>query len=678
MKISDLFNPSISSSHEEEALLEKFHDHRSRPRKYSNTSYGSSHRYHSSSSYVSFPAPRSGRSPTIPVLKFPRYNFICDSVKESRSTDVPEKLKLSMENNNSKLSVFGATAHASNFFMGIAILILPFALKLTGWSGLIVLFTLEFIMSLTGKMIGDCQNKLSLESLTDLAELAYGTKGRILVACLFCLRLIFEIALYLLILANSLEEMSGINRTSVMWVSTLVFIVLTNLVRTTPHITSWLNILETVSTLVLSVVLILFVTLDLAAKVASAEKSGNFFAALFTRSTEKTVFYTNFNSFLSSIGLFSFSFMGHSIFPSVFHNMKKPNKYASVVNCTFLVMATFYTLIASLGYIAYGQSTTGNIIKCFTYTSPRSGPQLTTQALVGHYLAYSLLILTVTAKASIAAAPLAECLHEWLQFLCCRADTFEQWTDGASVLEDPIYRSVMHHRWSSQQFPQVEDSPPTVELGIPTRPTNLMVDLENLNTGDFEFVLFDLPSDSTELQSRSELKEETGLFSDGSMNQNVTTSLDTDFSSPHVGVNQPAETKSSPGELSYQACYSGAASGDDLRSPPKLVENIRWTFFTKAFLTELLIRSSLPLVALGITRMFQDITVLMAFIGGIFGVAFSVLIPIACYRQIVGQQRYKGEEIVRNMPFSIGVTAVIGVFISFATIYSIARGKYYF
>ena len=57
-----------------------------------------------------------------------------------------------------------------------------------------------------------------------------------------------------------------------------------------------------------------------------------------------------------AIGLLSFNYGGHSVFPSLYTSMKSPRQYFSVLNWTFAVVIGLYATMTVLGYLAYGET----------------------------------------------------------------------------------------------------------------------------------------------------------------------------------------------------------------------------------------------------------------------------------------------------------------------------------
>lgn len=57
-----------------------------------------------------------------------------------------------------------------------------------------------------------------------------------------------------------------------------------------------------------------------------------------------------------SIGLLSYIYGGHSLFPSLYTAMKNPKQYPRVLDLTFAIVCTLYAAMAVLGYLAFGDA----------------------------------------------------------------------------------------------------------------------------------------------------------------------------------------------------------------------------------------------------------------------------------------------------------------------------------
>ncbi|KAI6216283.1 Transmembrane amino acid transporter protein [Aphelenchoides besseyi] len=67
-------------------------------------------------------------------------------------------------------------------------------------------------------------------------------------------------------------------------------------------------------------------------------------------------------NFFSGLGTFLFTYAGHSAFPTVQHDMKKPREFTKSIICAFALIALSYAPVLILGHLAYGSSLRDSII----------------------------------------------------------------------------------------------------------------------------------------------------------------------------------------------------------------------------------------------------------------------------------------------------------------------------
>lgn len=61
--------------------------------------------------------------------------------------------------------------------------------------------------------------------------------------------------------------------------------------------------------------------------------------------------------------------MGHAVLPSLFKSMRNPSKYSIVVSTTFISTVIAYIAISVVGFLAFGDETSGNILENFESTA---------------------------------------------------------------------------------------------------------------------------------------------------------------------------------------------------------------------------------------------------------------------------------------------------------------------
>lgn len=63
---------------------------------------------------------------------------------------------------------------------------------------------------------------------------------------------------------------------------------------------------------------------------------------------------SNWKTVPMSFGLIMAGFAGHSVFPTIYRSMERPEKYGTVVNWTYVATALFYLAVSVCGYLMFG------------------------------------------------------------------------------------------------------------------------------------------------------------------------------------------------------------------------------------------------------------------------------------------------------------------------------------
>ena len=94
-----------------------------------------------------------------------------------------------------------------NVLIGIGLLSLPLGLRYSGWLiGIVFLCSCAIVTKYTASILAKCLNTDdSLVTFTDLAYVAFGTKGRVITGFLFCLELVAACVALVILFADSLD-----------------------------------------------------------------------------------------------------------------------------------------------------------------------------------------------------------------------------------------------------------------------------------------------------------------------------------------------------------------------------------------------------------------------------------------------------------------------------------------
>ena len=100
-----------------------------------------------------------------PILSGNRISFEILDDANSDGTSLPTW----KEHNMRDSTVIEAILNSVNYFVGIGVLSIPYALK-SGWICVLNMLVLGVVFGLTGELIGLCQQKLRSKTYPDIAE----------------------------------------------------------------------------------------------------------------------------------------------------------------------------------------------------------------------------------------------------------------------------------------------------------------------------------------------------------------------------------------------------------------------------------------------------------------------------------------------------------------------------
>jgi len=268
-----------------------------------------------------------------------------------------------------------ALANSVNILLGVGTLSVPYALKESGWTGLLVLLLLGATTNYTGKTLIRCQRRGSLPMRTnfntysdvnedgavqvvkkarralttyeDIGEAAFGEFGRSLISWVLYAELIGTCGLFFILEGDHLKLLFESTMQSK---ETLMLLAAGIMIPTT-----WLVDLSKLSFIgalgfVASVGLTGVVGFDLVK--ALTNPSGYEFphTAL-----------VHYSTYPLSFGLLAFVFAGHAVFPAIYTSMQKPEEYESMLDKTYGVVMTNCLLLGCAGYFLFGDKVSSEV-----------------------------------------------------------------------------------------------------------------------------------------------------------------------------------------------------------------------------------------------------------------------------------------------------------------------------
>ncbi|CAI9098296.1 OLC1v1034917C1 [Oldenlandia corymbosa var. corymbosa] len=289
---------------------------------------------------------------------------------------------------------YGQTVlNAINALCGIGILSMPFALKEGGWLSLILLLVFAVITCYTGILLKRCLGSSpGLETYPDIGQAAFGVTGRVFIAVILYLELYSSCVEYLIMMSDNMSllfphahlELFGFYLNSYQLcaiISTLVILP-----------TVWLRNLSSLSYISVGGVIMLVIVVICLLWVGVINEVGFHPAGTALNLAKLPV----------TIGLYSFCYGSHSVFPNIYSSMKEPSRFPSILVISFSMAFILYTGVAMCGFLMFGEATKPQ----FTLNLP------TKFAATG--VAGWIMVLTPVTKYALTVTPIAFGLEDLL------------------------------------------------------------------------------------------------------------------------------------------------------------------------------------------------------------------------------------------------------------------------
>ncbi|VAI84466.1 unnamed protein product [Triticum turgidum subsp. durum] len=280
-----------------------------------------------------------------------------------------------------------------NALSGVGILSIPYALSQGGWLSVLMFTTIAVICFYTGILLQRCIDSSSLvKTYPDIGELAFGRKGRIIVAIFMYLELYLVAIDFMILEGDNLEKLFpsvdfhvaglkiGGKQGFVLIFSLLVL----------P--TTWFRSLSalayvSVGGIMASVILI-----------AAVIWVGAFDGVGFH---ERGVL-VHWAGIPTAMSLYSFCFSGHAVFPMIYTGMSNRKMFPTVLLLCFIICTLSYGLMGVVGYLMYGESLKSQVTL-----------NLPSRNLSSSIAIYTTLINPFT-KFALLVTPIAEAIEDTL------------------------------------------------------------------------------------------------------------------------------------------------------------------------------------------------------------------------------------------------------------------------
>ncbi|KAJ2667347.1 hypothetical protein IW148_000042 [Coemansia sp. RSA 1199] len=229
---------------------------------------------------------------------------------------------------------------------GTGILQLPYALKSGGWAGMAYIALAAAISAYTGKILVRClyyKHGVRLQSYSEVAEAAFGPRGRLVVRTLKDVNLLGVVGIYIVLAGISIDSL--VVGTSVeqlgerFWIAASAVVVWAAIVAARQiHDVFVLSIFGTLTTVVMVIIVIWLGILDM--------------EFMHARPPTKAIDIRMMPISLASI---CFSFGGNLNWPDLEASMKSPKKWSKALSLATTFIAFIYACVAAVGYGVYGE-----------------------------------------------------------------------------------------------------------------------------------------------------------------------------------------------------------------------------------------------------------------------------------------------------------------------------------
>ncbi|KAF8723539.1 hypothetical protein HU200_021489 [Digitaria exilis] len=270
-----------------------------------------------------------------------------------------------MENNTppkSGTGFFKTCFNGVNALSGVGILSIPYALSQGGWLSLLIFITIAIICFYTGILLQKCIDSSSLvKTYPDIGELAFGRKGKIIVAIFLYLELYLVAIDFLILEGDNLEKLfpnanfhvSGLKIGSkqgchLTLTGKQAFVLMASLVVLP---TTWLRSLGKLAYVSLGGVLASAVLVSAILWIGAFDGVGFH---------EKGVL-VHWTGLPTAMSLYAFCFSSHPVIPKLYRGMSDRKMFPKVLVLCFAVSALGYGLTGVAAYLMFGASTQSQV-----------------------------------------------------------------------------------------------------------------------------------------------------------------------------------------------------------------------------------------------------------------------------------------------------------------------------
>ncbi|KXN74020.1 hypothetical protein CONCODRAFT_77036 [Conidiobolus coronatus NRRL 28638] len=247
------------------------------------------------------------------------------------------------EHSHGEGSTFGAYFNIVCVVAGTGILGLSYALKQSGWVGLILFFLVAIMAAYTGKLLIEClyvRPNERLEEFHSIGEEAFGKFGKYFVKIFHYIITLSSGCIYILVAGQNIDMLTkdrGVPLSERHWIiiAGAVSLLPVALLKTMKEV-AWASALGTICTVVMVLVIVIGCFMDLS----------------IVQNVQHQVF--NGPELPLALATVAFSYGGNVVYPHVEASMARPKQWNKALYSAMLTITTMYLLVAIIGYYVYG------------------------------------------------------------------------------------------------------------------------------------------------------------------------------------------------------------------------------------------------------------------------------------------------------------------------------------
>ncbi|TKY66005.1 Vacuolar amino acid transporter 1 [Spatholobus suberectus] len=280
----------------------------------------------------------------------------------------------------------------TNILCGIGLLTIPYAIKEGGWLSLILLLMFAMMCCYTGMLLIRClESHPGLKTYPDIGQAAFGIAGRLGIAILLYVELFASCVEYIILVSDNLSSLFPNTHmrfggtdfdTQEIFAITAAILVLPTVWLRNLSLLSYISVGGIFATILVALCLFWVGMID---------------QVVGFKPGEKVLDLANISV---SVGLYSFCFAGHAVFPNIYSSMKEPSKFPSVLYISFSFCLVMYMGVGIMGYLTFGDS----VASQFTLNMPKE--------LYASEIATWTTVVTPVAKYALTLMPIALSIEE--------------------------------------------------------------------------------------------------------------------------------------------------------------------------------------------------------------------------------------------------------------------------